>query len=165
MVEIIVPNSGERGMFGGAYVTAFVLTKNENFVVKGYHREVENYLKSRRQGVYFAKLLFHNEGKIRYVSWMTNLNEVSIYDRTLRGKRISGKIIKRYDKAVISAYGIRKELKRLPNTFDKFMNIIDDMKQSERYAMMLAEKRNSKYFFKDSREIYEEGFVDGFLSR
>lgn len=142
MVEIIVPNSGERGMSGGAYVTAFVLTKNENFVVKGYCREVNNYLKSRRQGVYFARLLYHNEGKIRYAYWITNLNGVSIYDRTLRRKRISGKVIKRYDKATIWAYGIKKDLKRLPNTFDKFMNIINDMKQSEEYVMMLSEKKN-----------------------
>lgn len=43
---IEVPADGKRGVAGGAYVLCFVYSKYKgNFVVKGYMREVEEYLK------------------------------------------------------------------------------------------------------------------------
>lgn len=43
---IEVPADGKKGICGGAYVLCFVYSKyKSNFVLKGYHREVEEYLK------------------------------------------------------------------------------------------------------------------------
>jgi len=50
-----VPADGESGMMGGAYVLAFVYSKYKgNLVIKGYMREVEEYIKKNIKTHYFV---------------------------------------------------------------------------------------------------------------
>lgn len=43
--EIDVPKSGKKVWYDGAYVLAFVYSKTGNYVVKGFFKEVEEYIK------------------------------------------------------------------------------------------------------------------------
>jgi len=76
---ILVPADGKRGVAGGAWCMAFVYTKYKgNFVVKGYLREVEAYIKKNFTH-YFYNLSLWNLGGHRDI-WYFWKNSVNIYD-------------------------------------------------------------------------------------
>ena len=47
--EILVPASGKSTMFGGAWCIVFVTSENGNFVLKGYMKECEEYIKRKHK--------------------------------------------------------------------------------------------------------------------
>lgn len=47
--EVIVPADGKTGWWEGAFTINFVYSNKGNFIVKGYRREVEEYLRKRVQ--------------------------------------------------------------------------------------------------------------------
>ena len=47
-----IPASGKRGWMGGAYTIAFVYSNKGNFMVKGYMKEVDDYLTKLRSKGY-----------------------------------------------------------------------------------------------------------------
>lgn len=57
--EIIVPASGKKTWVGGAFTIAFVYAKSGNVVVKGYYKEVEEYIK-KNYTHYFVKYTLWN---------------------------------------------------------------------------------------------------------
>tara|TARA_R110000851_G_scaffold251971_5_gene404520 strand:+ start:15569 stop:15994 length:426 start_codon:yes stop_codon:yes gene_type:complete len=59
-----IPASGKRGWMGGAYTIAFVYSNRGNFIVKGYIREIDEYLsKLKDKGYKFIvnKTLWHTD--------------------------------------------------------------------------------------------------------
>lgn len=72
---IEIPTDGRSGMIGGAYTLCFVYSKyNGNFVLKGYLREVEAYLK-KNYTHYFYNLSLWNRGMHRDIwhFWKKNI--------------------------------------------------------------------------------------------
>jgi len=61
---IEIPADGKSGMWGGAYTTAFLYSPKGNFVIKGYMREVEEYIK-KNYTKYFVNFCLWNEGSHR----------------------------------------------------------------------------------------------------
>ena len=45
LTPIEVEADGKSGMYGGAWCLAFVYSSRGNFLVKGYHREVDEYIR------------------------------------------------------------------------------------------------------------------------
>ena len=68
---IEVPASGESSWIGGAYVLCFVYSKyNGNFVLKGYSREVEEYLKKNYTHYFYnMSLWYHGENRDIWHFW------------------------------------------------------------------------------------------------
>jgi len=76
---IEVKADGKSGMAGGAWCMAFVYTKHKgNFVVKGYVREVEAYIK-KNYTHYFYNLSLWHLGSHRDI-WHFWKNSVNIYE-------------------------------------------------------------------------------------
>jgi hypothetical protein len=91
---IEVPASGESTWSGGAYVLCFVYSKyNGNFVLKGYHKEVREYLK-KNYTHYFYNMSFWHHGNNRdfWGFWKDNVgihypyNKYSIFKGKNRWK-------------------------------------------------------------------------------
>lgn len=73
---IEIPADGKSGMAGGAWCLCFVYTKHKgNFVVKGYYREVEKYLKENHTH-YFCNYSLWYLGQHRDIwhFWKETLN-------------------------------------------------------------------------------------------
>ena len=88
---IEIPADGKSGMMGGAYCLCFVYTKHKgNFVVKGYVREVEEYVK-KNYTHYFYNLSLWYLGSHRDI-WHFWKENVGIHEPTRSTKR--GKISK-----------------------------------------------------------------------
>jgi hypothetical protein len=87
---IEIPADGKRGMMGGAYCLCFVYSKYKgNFVLKGYMREVEEYLK-KNYTHYFCNYSLWNLSQSRgiWYFWKKNIGifNVSIKERK-KGKK------------------------------------------------------------------------------
>jgi hypothetical protein len=63
--EVInVPNDGEPKWYGGAFTLAFVYSNKGNFLVKGYDKEVEQYIKTHFTR-YFVRMVLYGKGEHR----------------------------------------------------------------------------------------------------
>jgi len=83
---IEVPADGESGVAGGAYVLAFVYSKYKgNVVVKGYMREVEEYIKKNFTH-YFVNYTLWYMGSHRDI-WKFWKKGIGIHEPTRRIKR------------------------------------------------------------------------------
>jgi len=83
---IDIPADGKSGMSGGAYCLCFVYSKyNSNFVLKGYMREVEEYLK-KNYTHYFCNYSLWNCGQSRDI-WYFWKKEVGIFDVSVKERR------------------------------------------------------------------------------
>jgi hypothetical protein len=83
---IEVPASGKTTWMGGAYTIAFVRSKSGNFILKGYMREIEEYLKENYTH-YFANLTLYHKGKSRNI-WRFWKDNVSLWEsKTPRGRK------------------------------------------------------------------------------
>jgi hypothetical protein len=81
-----VPKDGRRGMSGGAYVLAFVYSKYKgNVVVKGYMREVEDYIKKNFTH-YFVNYSLWYMGSHRDI-WYFWKKDVGIHTPTKSSKK------------------------------------------------------------------------------
>jgi len=88
---IEVPADGRTGRMGGAYCLCFVYSKyNGNFVLKGYMREVEAYLK-KNYTHYFYNLSLWYRGFNRDI-WHFWKKDIGIWHPSLREKRKGKKI-------------------------------------------------------------------------
>jgi len=97
---IEVPADGKSGMMGGAYVLAFVYSKHKgNVVVKGYMREVEEYVKKNFKTHYFVNYSLWYLGSHRDI-WKFWKKGIGIHEPTRSCKR--GKI-----KSIDRKYSVR----------------------------------------------------------
>lgn len=86
---IDIPASGESGMMGGAYCLCFVYSKyNGNFVLRGYVKEVEEYLK-KNYTHYFCNLSLWYQGKNRDI-WHFWKDKVGIHKPHRESKMFKG---------------------------------------------------------------------------
>ena len=77
---------GKPGMSGGAYCLCFVYSKYKgNFVLKGYMREVEEYLK-KNYTHYFCNYSLWNGGMNRDI-WHFWKKEIAIFDVSIKERR------------------------------------------------------------------------------
>lgn len=98
---INIEPDGKSGMMGGAYVLAFVYSKHKgNVVVKGYLREVEEYIKKNFTH-YFVNYSLWYMGSHRDI-WNFWKKEIGIHEPTRSCKR--GKISKKDRKFVVRPY-------------------------------------------------------------
>ncbi len=114
---IVVPDKGKSEWYEGAYCLFFIYSKNNgNFILKGYYREVKEYL-YKNYNHFFYYISFWCNGKSRgyWRFWKTN---VDIYSPR------QGKKFKNLKYKVKKTEGIHfmnnpiiweKEYKRLPN--------------------------------------------------
>jgi len=85
-----VPADGKSGMMGGAYCLAFVYSKHKgNVVIKGYMREVEEYIKKNFKSHYFVNFSLWYMGSHRDI-WKFWKSGIGIHEPTRSTKR--GKI-------------------------------------------------------------------------
>lgn len=125
---IDIPADGKSGMMGGAYCLCFVYSKYKgNVVLRGYMREVENYLKENYTH-YFCNFSLWYRGRNRDI-WKFWKKDISIYEpmRTSKYFKRGKWKVKKYDSDSIKSgeYSVEKEFKfkRLPKRwipeFDK----------------------------------------------
>lgn len=89
--EIEVPASGKPTRMGGAYCLCFVYSKyHGNFVLKGYMKEVEEYLK-KNYTHYFYNLSLWYRGFNRDI-WHFWKKDIGIWHPSLRDKRRGKKV-------------------------------------------------------------------------
>lgn len=87
---IEVAASGKRGMWGGAYTLCFVYSKyNGNFVLKGYSKEVQEYLKKNYTHYFYNMTLWHR-GMHRDI-WKFWKEDMGIFEPDRRSKYLKGK--------------------------------------------------------------------------
>ena len=110
---IEVPASGNPVWGGGAYVFCFVYSKySGNFILKGYSKEVEDYLRKNYTHYFCNITFFPNKGRRNY--WRFWKKFVYIYEPA------TGKYNKTNNKFRVSGYGedgkekIEMKFKRLP---------------------------------------------------
>lgn len=117
---IEIEPDGKKGWSGGAYTLAYVYSNKGNFLVKGYIREVEAYLKTLKQKgyKYFVNLsLRHTKSYLRNDNhrdiWkFYKDNEYSIWQPRKRDRK------KKWDKWCFYSYLEKKtimQFKRFPN--------------------------------------------------
>lgn len=83
---IEVPADGKSGMSGGAYCLCFVYSKyNGNFVLKGYMREVQEYLKKNYTHYFYNLSLWHH-GMNRNI-WYFWKENVGVFDVSIKERR------------------------------------------------------------------------------
>ena len=95
---IDIPADGKSGIAGGAYCLCFVYSKYKgNVVLRGFMREVENYLK-KNYTHYFCNFSLWHRGRNRDI-WKFWKKDVSIYrsSRRLKYSRKKKWKIKKYD--------------------------------------------------------------------
>lgn len=125
---IDIPADGKSGMAGGAYCLCFVYSKYKgNIVLRGYMREVEEYLK-KNYTHYFCNFSLWHRGRNRDI-WKFWKKGVTIYkpDRSSKYLKREKWEVKKYDSNLIKIgeYSVEKEFKfkRLPKRwipeFDK----------------------------------------------
>ena len=83
---IEIPADGKSGMNGGAYCLCFVYSKYDgNFVLKGYMREVKEYLKKSYTHYFYNLTLWHN-GISRNI-WYFWKENIGIFDVSIKERR------------------------------------------------------------------------------
>jgi hypothetical protein len=127
---IEIPATGKPQWYGGAYCHFFVYSKHKgNFVLKGYHKEIDDWIKDNNLTHYIVNKTFF--GKHQYSSvpthrsyWEFWKDNVLILDSPGQNKRYE---VRRYSKAT-EEYWYEKsptlKFKRLPKRwipeFDQF---------------------------------------------
>lgn len=88
---IEVPAEGKTGWYDGAYCLCFVYSKyNSNFVLKGYYREVKEYLKKNYTHYFYNMSLWH-KGFSRDI-WGFWKKDIGIFDVSIRERKKGKKI-------------------------------------------------------------------------
>ena len=114
---IEIPADGRPDWYEGSFCMFFVYTKNKgNFILKGYRREVEKYLKENYNH-YFYYLSMWSDGKSRG-HWLFWKDNVTIFEpsKSKPYRRLKYSVTKYsnssgyYNKSVI----FNKDFKRLP---------------------------------------------------
>lgn len=119
---IEVQSDGGRGWYEGARCMFFVYSKHSgNFIVKGYRREVEEYLKKNyTHYFYYVSMWYKGCSRGHWKFWK---NDVSIFEPSRVTKTFKYKVVK-YGKGYPQKRVLEVDLKRLPKRwipeFDKF---------------------------------------------
>jgi len=129
--EIEIPADGNSGIMGGAYCLCFVYSKyNGNFVLKGYLREVEEYLK-KNYTHYFYNLSLWNRGMNRDIwhFWKKNIGIFQPERKSKDKERKKFRIREYYDSYSDDAEEQEKEklelsFKRLPKRWIPEFNLL-----------------------------------------
>lgn len=74
-----VPADGKKGWHYGAYTFAFVYSKKGNFLIKGYRREVQSYIKENFQSHYFVNFTLYDREVYRNI-WHFWKEDVHIHE-------------------------------------------------------------------------------------
>jgi hypothetical protein len=131
---IEVPKSGKPQWYGGAYTLAFVYSPKGNFLVKGYMREIEEYL-DKRFGRYFVRYTMYKHRQHRDIFHFSNA--CGLYLGTPRLKHDG--YCPRY---IVRPFGAYKDItktvlsfKRFPTKWiPEFDNLIDKYVKSGLYS-------------------------------
>ena len=124
---IDIPADGKRGMPGGAYCLCFVYSKYKgNFVLKGYVREVEEYLKKNYTHYFYNLSLWHH-GQNRDI-WHFWKKDIGVFEVSIKERRKGKKNEIRpysdsvHDEAELEAktFKFKRFPKRWIPEFDKF---------------------------------------------
>ena len=87
---IEVPAEGKSGWYDGSYCLCFVYSKyNGNFVLKGYYREVKDYLK-KNYTHYFYNMSFWHKGFSRNI-WNFWKKDIGIFEPSIRERKKGNK--------------------------------------------------------------------------
>jgi len=126
---IEVPASGKRGWMGGAYVLCFVYSKHKgNFVLKGYIKEVQEFLKKNYTHYFYnMSLWYHGSNRDLWGFWKGN---VGIFEPAKRrgdfkfmvrpyGGSITGEILSD-EELQAKTFKFKRLPKRWIPEFDKF---------------------------------------------
>jgi len=86
---IDVPASGKRSWSGGAYCLCFVYSKHKgNFVLRGYYKEVEEYLKKNYTHYFYNMSLWHRGfSRDIWYFWKDNIGLFEPSKRKRKGVR------------------------------------------------------------------------------
>ena len=77
---IEIPASGKSSWAGGAWCFCFMYTKHHgNFILKGFYKEIKEYIKAKKYTHYFYNMAFMNNGKCRHNNWNFWKNDVGIF--------------------------------------------------------------------------------------
>ncbi len=127
--EILVPASGKRTMYGGAWCIVFVTSENGKFVLKGYMKECEEYIKKLNIKCWATFNMYHSKLDMYYGKGSGNRIIIQTFNCNFSICEPSG--VKenykkdRYKFTVYQTNGTsdfpKIQLKRLPN---KFVNLI-----------------------------------------
>lgn len=127
---IEIDADGKSGMNGGAYTLCFVYSKYKgNFVLKGYMREVEDYLKKNHTH-YFCNYSLWNLGGHRDI-WKFWKDNVGVFEPSRYKKGVSKESLKfqvrhysfmldENDEMLINKFSFKRMPKRWITEFDKF---------------------------------------------
>jgi hypothetical protein len=112
---IEVPSDGKPNWYEGAYCLFFVYSKKAgNFIIKGYRREAEKYLKENyTHYFYYSSMWSHGKSRGHWHFWK---DDVIIFEPSRASKTFKFRVIQ-YDKHKYSYEKNRKfekEFKRLP---------------------------------------------------
>jgi len=122
--EIIVPAIGIPQGSGGAYTLAFVYSNTGNFLVKGYHDEVEKYIK-RNFDKYFVNYSLWSQGHSRNI-WDFWKESIGIFPPSKRNDKWEIRCYGTYNKK--GHWHIKEKntllFKRLPKCWVKELEIL-----------------------------------------
>lgn len=127
--EILVPASGKSTMYGGAWCIVFVTSEKGNFVLKGYMKECEEYIKKLNIKCWATFNMYHSKLDMYYGKGSGNRKMIITYNCDFSIAEPSGTkngyIKDRYKFTVYQTNGTPKFpkllLKRLPNKFVNFV--------------------------------------------
>lgn len=124
---IDVPSSGKRNWMGGAYTLCFVYSKyNGNFVLRGYRKEVEEYLKQNFTHYFCNHSLWH-KGFNRDI-WDFWKNEIGIFHPSIKerkkGKKIEVRKYSNYQTEDEFRRTIPLKFKRLPKRWIPLFDVL-----------------------------------------
>ena len=80
---IDVPAKGKREWWGGAFTLTFVYAPHGNFLVKGYKREVDEYIDSHFKR-YFSRSVLYRHGAFRTIFHFSDECELFVNAPSLR---------------------------------------------------------------------------------
>lgn len=115
LMPIVIEADGKSGMMGGAYTLAFVYSPRGNFLIKGYHREVKEYIEKTFNRAFVNYSLWHNKyGSKKYRTiWKFIGDRFSILEPQIAHKKgfTKWRIYDRQTHKVVLTF------KRLPKTW------------------------------------------------
>lgn len=110
---IEVPSDGKHNWYEGARCMFFVYSKNNgNFILKGYRREVEKYLKENyKHYFYYVSMWYRGCSRGHWKFWK---EDVTIFEPSRTTKTFKYKVVKYNNNQYPSKRVKELDLKRLP---------------------------------------------------
>jgi len=83
LTTIIVPAKGKQEWWGGAFTLTFVYAPHGNFLLKGYKREVDEYLSTHFKR-YFSRSVLYRHGAFRTIFRFSDECQLFVDEPSLR---------------------------------------------------------------------------------